>query len=574
MESAAISLRPPSVPLAVRSPYLSAWLPQGPGAMLAGTWPRFWNGSILGWAGYIRVDDTTYTFLGDPSLNPGLAIQKSVTYTSTQSTFVLTAGPVDITVRFLSPVEPDDLVKQSIPFSYMAVSVAANDGGSHSVRLYTDICAEWASGDNTHVVTWTSSTSGDVWSHRVGPRDQVLYSEQNDQAEYGSAYYATQNSNNATGKQFINNGELANHGDTNFRAVSGHWPVFAFAHDLGIISGASDPVIYAIGHIRDPAVQYVTAAKNLQDRNAYYWTMYSSVSDLIDDFVKSYSTALSDANVFDNKVKSDATTVSDQYYDIVALSVRQNINTVDVIMPAWPVFLYTSPTLCKYLLLGLFEYQQSGLYPNRWAAHDLGASYPSAIGHNDGNDLPMPLEECGNMIIMVLSYTQRSNGQSFALAYIQLLEQWTDCLVQGALVPADQYSSDSATANHHLALTYGDLESWGLMYNLYADKLLGTNVFPQSLFASQTAWYRNVINEYGAPLDSRSTYTKSDWLMWTAAFVTENAVRDAMINAVHPYISDGQNDMPFGDWYDTHSGDSIDFRGRPVVGGHLALLVL
>jgi len=112
------------------------------------------------------------------------------------------------------------------------------------------------------------------------------------------------------------------------------------------------------------------------------------------------------------------------------------------------------------------------------------------------------------------------------------------------------------------------------MYNLYADKLLGTNVFPQSLFACQTAWYRSVINEYGVPLDSRNTYTKSDWLMWTAAFVTDNTVRDTMVNAVHRYISDGQNDVPLGDWYDTHSGDSIDFRGRPVVGGHLALLVL
>jgi hypothetical protein len=34
---------------------------------------------ILGWAGYVRVDDTTYTFLGDPVVSGAeIAIQKSL----------------------------------------------------------------------------------------------------------------------------------------------------------------------------------------------------------------------------------------------------------------------------------------------------------------------------------------------------------------------------------------------------------------------------------------------------------------------------------------------------------------
>jgi len=41
-------------------------------------------------------------------------------------------------------------------------------------------------------------------------------------------------------------------------------------------------------------------------------------------------------------------------------------------MPAWPIILYSNPTLGKYLLLGLLEYQATGQYPNAWAAHDLG----------------------------------------------------------------------------------------------------------------------------------------------------------------------------------------------------------
>jgi hypothetical protein len=50
----------------------------------------------------------------------------------------------------------------------------------------------------------------------------------------------------------------------------------------------------------------------------------------------------------------------------------QNINTVDIIYPAWPIFMYTNPTLGKYLLNGLLAYQATGQYPNAWAVHDLG----------------------------------------------------------------------------------------------------------------------------------------------------------------------------------------------------------
>lgn len=39
--------RPPSIPLAVRSPYLSTWLQVGKdggdGGLLAGQWPTFWK---------------------------------------------------------------------------------------------------------------------------------------------------------------------------------------------------------------------------------------------------------------------------------------------------------------------------------------------------------------------------------------------------------------------------------------------------------------------------------------------------------------------------------------------------
>lgn len=42
----ATPFNPHSVPLAVRTPYLSAWLPQGAGNALNAVWPAFWTGSV------------------------------------------------------------------------------------------------------------------------------------------------------------------------------------------------------------------------------------------------------------------------------------------------------------------------------------------------------------------------------------------------------------------------------------------------------------------------------------------------------------------------------------------------
>ncbi|KAH7914231.1 hypothetical protein BJ138DRAFT_452039 [Hygrophoropsis aurantiaca] len=663
---------PASYPLAVRTPYLSAWLPQGAGTALNGAWPQFWTGSTLGWAGYIRVDNTTYNFLGAPVVagtDAVLATQKSAEFTSTQSIFVMTAGPVDLTANFLSPVEPTNLVNQSIPFSYLSLSAVSTDGASHSVSIYTDISAEWASGDDTQTVNWTTTTTGPILTHQVMLEDQQIYTEYSDHIQQGAVYYSTPNTVSATYQtgqdivvraQFINNGVLDDTLDTNFRAVDDDWPVFAYAHDLGSVSSTpTDPLLFTVGLVRDPAIQYIIADDVYQDRSIYFWSAFTSVADVITSFMADYPAALVRAAAFDAQVYADASAISSEYAGVVSLSVRQafgaleltmsktsdgswntsdilmflkeissdgNVNTVDVIMPAWPILLYSNPELGKYLLLGLFEYQATGQYPNKWAVHDLGASYPKAIGHNDGNDEPMPLEECGNMLIMTLSYTQKSGDNSIISTYTDLLNQWTGYLVDEALIPANQISTDDFagalanqtnlaikgvvgiqamsvisgmlgdTANQqnysaivasyvpqilayatakdglHLDLSYGNDSSWGLSYNMYADKLLGTNVFDQSVYEMQTAWYGTVVLPYGVPLDTRHTYTKSDWQMWTAAMMTNDTMRDILISSVYKYAADGESNQPLGDWYEATDGSVEGFRARPVVGGHFALV--
>lgn len=668
----ATPFNPSSVPLAVRTPYLSAWLPQGSGAALNDVWPTFWTGSILGWAGFIKVDGTAYSFLGSANV-PGASFQKATqtrfSFTSTQSTFVLSAGSVELTVSFLSPVDATDLVKQSIPFAYMTVSAASTDGIKHSVQVYTDISAEWVSGDTSLVANWTTST-GSILTHQVQLAVPSEFSEVSDHTQYGSAFYSTISTDRTTYQtgadvtvraQFISNGVLPNTKDTNFRAVSVNWPVFALASDLGSISSPTEPLVFAIGHIRDPAISYIVANNGHQDRSLYFWSQYSDAASLIKVFLQDYQDALSQATVFDFKVENDASAISEDYAGIVALSIRQamgsmevtiskttdgswntddvlvfmkeissdgNVNTVDVIFPAWPVLLYTNPVLGKHLLEVLFRYQATGQYPNAWSVHDIGSSYPKAFGHNDGRDEAMPVEESGNMLIMSLSYAQRTGDNSHLSTYSGLLDQWTQFLITDSLIPANQISTDdfagslanqtnlaikgiigiramakiasllgdtaksdnytsiaesyvtqwqklaASDSGKHLTLSYGNSSSWGLSYNLYADKLLGLNLFPTSVYETQTAWYKTVTEPFGVPLDTRHTYTKSDWEIWTSAFMTNNETRDILISAVKNWASDGRSSQPLGDWYETVNGNPEGFRARPVVGGHLALLVL
>jgi hypothetical protein len=66
----------------------------------------------------------------------------------------------------------------------------------------------------------------------------------------------------------------------------------------------------------------------------------------------------------------------------------------------------------------------------------------------------------------------------------------------------------------HAKLSYGSVNSntnstWGLLYNLFADRELGLELVPQHVYNIQDAFYETVFDEYGVPLDTRHGYTKS-----------------------------------------------------------------
>ena len=79
--------------------------------------------------------------------------------------------------------------------------------------------------------------------------------------------------------------------------------------------------------------------------------------------------------------------------------------------------------------------------------------------------------------------------------------------------------------------------------------------------------YVKLQNKYGLPLDSRDTYSKSDWIAWTASLAPDKETRVALLKPLALYLQETQTRVPFSDWYNTVSGDFVEFIARSVQGG-------
>ena len=681
--SAAQPIRPPAVPLAVRSPYLSTWLPA---TTLPGTWQQFWTGHTTAMGGIARIDGVSYLFMGNPGIildvpngNHGTPAtvqgferalgQTLLEVTPTRSRFTLEGGGVRLVVEFLSPVEAGDLRRQSIPVSYVLMTASSIDGRGHDVQLYVDISGEWATSDDGQVITWAPSQvpyqGGSLRTWAVQPRGPRVLAESGDMAAWGTVVWATPDRPGLTFQsgqdilvraQFTGNGSLTGANDTNYRAIGDNWPVFAFCADLGTVTGATT-VAASIGHVRTPAVSYLG-----QDLQPLWTSYFATWQDMLGFFHADLAAARRRASALDARVTAAAIQAGGtNYLGLCDLALRQayggtelvagpggapwaflkeissdgNVSTVDVLYPASPAWMYLDPAYLGLLLEPLLTYAETGGWPGAFAEHDLGSSYPNAAGHNNGAEEDMPVEESGNMLIMAAAYLKRvppATAAAFAKAHYTVLKRWADYLVANLPDPGFQNQTDdfagsiahsvnlalkgivavaamgqvarvagnpgdassydglarqfisywAANAQDpsgaHLDLTYngagGGNGTWGTTYNGFADRLLGTNLVPESIRAGQAAWYATLTNEFGLPLQIPHSYAKADWEIFTAAWLSEFPVRQDLIDRAYLFASTSASRVPFTDLYDTISGLQVAFQARPVVGGIFALLAL
>ncbi|KAK0897855.1 hypothetical protein LTR02_010491 [Friedmanniomyces endolithicus] len=614
---------PPSYPLAVRNPYLSAWLPGNEVRNLPFASARFWNGLNPTWSVIGRVDGRPYSLFGVPLPGPGVqaGVLQSAEYTSTRTTFTVTAGAATFVLDFLSPISPLNCVRQSAPFSYLTVS--ATSINTSEVQIYSDIDNTWAGQFDEYVqVGWGYSITNDSTSaFTLTPGGTTTFSEYNNTAQWGTSVYcarpnnstltATVGSRDAVRAQFAANGSLPGQWKWQYPGVT------AYAQDLGKVSKAGINVTFAIGYWRQSAVNYLG-----DPRTAYFTATCSDpicgCVHVLDDF----RAADAEARRFDAAIAGKAESVAganykdkrdtgDPFAFVKEISSDGNVNTIDVIYPMAPMLYVLAPGYLRLLLEPIMRYLSSGAWPHTYAVHDLGAAYPNAMGHNNGRAEKMPVEDCGSLLTLIYMYQLATGDKIWAAQYHSLLQGYADYLVSNGLYPTKQLSSDDGLGNirnqtglaikaaiglnaygvmtgqrnfsdigkrfastlydekvgldlhrTHFTCSQGEDRSWGMMYNPYPDVLLNLSTFPKAAYAMQSSYYPTVRMPGGVPLDSLVGFGKTDWMMFAAATVVapgvdKVGVRDMFIDDVHAFMANGINAVPFSDKFHLRDDGTI-----------------
>lgn len=294
-----------------------------------------------------------------------------------------------------------------------------------------------------------------------------------------------------------------------------------------------------------------------------------------------------------------------------------SIGTVDITYPSAPMFLLYNPELVKGLMNHILYYSESGKWTKPFAAHDVG-TYPLANGQTYGGD--MPVEESGNMLILAAALAKVEGNAEFAARHWNVLSTWAEYLAQYGLDPENQLCTDDfaghfahnanlsikailgvasyarlaemlgkkavaekyfakakemaaewekmADDGDHYRLTFDKPGTWSQKYNLVWDKMLGLNIFSDNIMKKEIPYYLKKQNTYGLPLDNRETYTKTDWIMWTATMAPDKATFEKFIVPVHKFMNETRHRVPMSDWIYTDRADQRGFQARAVVGGY------
>ena len=125
----------------------------------------------------------------------------------------------------------------------------------------------------------------------------------------------------------------------------------------------------------------------------------------------------------------------------------------------------------------------------------------------------------------------------------------------------------AADDGDHFRLAFDRPGSWSQKYNLVWDRVLGLNLFSAEVKQKEVDYYKHVQNPYGLPLDNRETYTKLDWITWTATLTQNREDFEALIAPIISFLNATPDRSPMTDWYQTKTARKVGFDARPVVGG-------
>ncbi|THV01316.1 hypothetical protein K435DRAFT_853870 [Dendrothele bispora CBS 962.96] len=655
-----------------------------PAEALNHDWPKHWDLSqTMGWCGMAHIDNTVYQWLGLPTdsaiIIPSI---KTSTITPTQTIFELEAGPMLLNISFFNPIETEDLTRQSIPFMYLSLGAQSRDNQAHEVQIYSDISAEWVTGDRDNsTVQWNTTFTSSAIFHQSYLQNPQSMVEIHNQAQDATVYYAMnldQNTSwktgdaNITRPLFRDNGRLDNQTDTSFRVVNDQLPVFGLAVDLGPLKSTTSSLVWALGIVRDPVVKYAASPNSIENQRPYFYSdsRFSSqkIEDVIDFFIQDYESAVQRAESLDARILQDAASVSggnDQYFNLVSMGARLVLAGFDItysikegatdikafmkntgigsesnnalgLYATLPAFVYLNTTWMSYLLDSSMQFQNLLASQDNYAASTNLGNYPNATG---GKIQCSAVEDTSSMLITVAAHARISKDTKIISKYYDLLKTWAEYLLERSWPPTNQETLDhvpiikndsttvalkgiigiGAMAQISAALGYSngsemylhsprisvalsqrllplfrigkqktvksdhitifeDEGSFALLYGLYADRLLGTNLVNQTVYGTHEHFCQTVLslNDHplGIPISSYIPETKSMWSMFAAATFNDNKTRDDLIKTIFARATFNQSNENFPLTYNTNDSVQSLEGASPQQGGMFALLAL
>jgi hypothetical protein len=644
-------IRAPAAPLIACDPYFSIW---SPATRLTDADTVHWTGKPHRLTSLVTVDGKAYRVMGrEPSAVAPLE-QKSCSISPTQTRYEFSGGGVQITLIFTTPALPEDIDLLSRPITYVTYAVRSSDGQPHDVRLYFEASAELTVNTPDQMVTGNVENAGELVALKMGSEEQAVLGRKGDdlRIDWGYFYLAAPADTAATrtfgAPQALRNDFVAGKNTSQADAAPAQPAAelsAALSFHFGNVGGESVVRWLIVAYDDLFSIEYMR--RPMQP----YWRRNGvDAAGLLTEAHRDYRSLLDRCNKFDAELTSDLTTAGgSEYAALASLGYRQClaagkfvadtngqpiqfckenhsngcIGTSDVFYPMSPQFLLFGPSLAKSFVVPFMNYAASDRWKFPFAPHDLG-TYPKANGQVYGGGETsernqMPVEESGNLLILMTAIAKLEGHAKFAEQYWPQLEKWARYLKEKGFDPENQLCTDDfaghlahnvnlsakaicglgafaqlcqmrgkqelaaeyrATAEEfaarwiaeaddgdHFRLAFDKPNTWSQKYNLVWDRVLGLNLFPEAVFRKEMDYYRSVQNRYGLPLDIRRQYTKLDWILWTATLTKNQDDFAALVRPVVRFLNETPDRVPMTDWYRTDTGRRQGFTARPVVGG-------
>ncbi len=623
-----MNLRPPAIPLINIDPYFSVWSMTD---KLYDSIPLHWTESPNSMLGKVFIDDEPFIFMGKLTPSDQIIPQTSFDFTAMSSKYKFATSKIELEVIFTSPLIVNNLYYASRPVTYLSVAYKTLDGKNHSVSVKISVSEELVlnlRGEGTVVSKEIQLKNG--VAIQMGNQVQNILSREGDNTriDWGYFYLGVRNKG-VTGTETLDgmNAVFIQTELENGEAL------FTFAYD------DIDSLIY----FKKPLKAYwckdgKTIIEAIEEAMFEYEELFSrceSIStELYENAVRKGSRKFAELLLLSyRQVMAAHKLVADENGECLYVSKECFSNgcaaTVDVTYPSAPMYLLYNTELLKGMLRPVFKYASTDAWPYDFAPHDLG-TYPILNGQTYGNNelsYQMPVEECGNMIILMAAICEVDGNADFAEPYFELLTLWSHYLLKYGADPEDQMCTDDFAGrmahNCNLSLkaimgiagyakilsklnreeeskefmsraqslasawcknaknldgsyrlAFDQPDTFSLKYNSVWDKIWDTKLFPDEMFQGEISRYKKEMLPYGVPLDNRKAYTKSDWLIWAATLTDNREDFNTIVDTVWQSYNSSTSRVPMTDWYSAETAVKEGFQHSTVQGGLFIKLLI